>query len=114
MGDDIYKGYLTSSDEDCSSHSDSENNEQKEIKMEDGAVKLKKEEEQPVDPEFELDEETKEYMRLEDSIKPRWYILSARSSIRFRWDVVIIFFAVINALTLPMEIAFENYLEEVE
>lgn len=53
-------------------------------------------------------------MRLEDSIEPRWYILSARSSIRFKWDVIIIFFAVINALTLPMEIAFEVYLDEIK
>ena len=71
-------------------------------------------EEENLGSEYELDDEAKEYMRLEDSGKPRWYILSARSSIRFKWDVIIIFFAVINALTLPMEIAFEVYLDEVK
>lgn len=100
MKDEIWNGYLTSSDEEQSEEDEDEQEaeEEEEIHTEDE----------------EEDEEAKEYIKLEDSIKPRWYILSARSSIKFRWDVIIIFFAVINALTLPMEIAFETYLEEIE
>lgn len=99
MKDEIWNGYLTSSDEEQSDDSNVEDDQEKE-------------EDQALDTDFEEDEETKEYIKLEDSIKPRWYILSARSSIKFRWDVIIIIFAVINALTLPMEIAFETYLDE--
>ena len=43
-----------------------------------------------------------------------WYIMSARSSFRFGWDVIIILFAIQNAITLPMEIAFEAELEGIE
>ena len=92
---------MTSSDEEQSEQEDDEDQEAEE-------------EEEIHTEDEEEDEEAKEYIKLEDSIKPRWYILSARSSIKFRWDVIIIFFAVINALTLPMEIAFETYLEEIE
>ena len=99
MKDEIWNGYLTSSDEEQSDDSNDEDDQDRE-------------EDQALDTDFEEDEETKEYIKLEDSIKPRWYILSARSSIKFRWDVIIIVFAVINALTLPMEIAFETYLDE--
>lgn len=45
-------------------------------------------------------------MMLEDAIKPRKYILSARSDLRFMWDSIIIVFAIVNGITLPLEIAF--------
>jgi len=34
--------------------------------------------------------------------------MSARSNTRFIWDVVIIIFAIINGVTLPLEIAFKE------
>ena len=42
-----------------------------------------------------------------------WFIISARSKARFAWDVVIIIFAIQNAITLPMEIAFEEELSDI-
>ena len=42
-----------------------------------------------------------------------WFIISARSQARFVWDVLIILFAIQNAITLPMEIAFEEELDQV-
>ena len=45
---------------------------------------------------------------MEDAIKERWYILDSRSPYRLAWDVIIIFFAVINGVTLPLEIAFDD------
>ena len=41
------------------------------------------------------------------------YIISARSDLRFAWDVIIIFFALIIACSLPFELAFESALEEI-
>ena len=34
--------------------------------------------------------------------------MSARSNLRFVWDVIIIVFAIVNAVTLPLEIAFKE------
>jgi len=53
-----------------------------------------------------LDSDTKAQMELEDAIRPRWYIISARSSKRFVWDLIIIAFAIQNGITLPLDIAF--------
>lgn len=42
------------------------------------------------------------------------YIISARSDLRFAWDVIIIFFALIIACSLPFELAFGAALEEIQ
>jgi len=55
-----------------------------------------------------LDEETKKQLALEDAIRARWYIVSSRSTKRLYWDGFIIFFAVINGLILPLEMAFSD------
>ena len=47
-------------------------------------------------------------MELEDAVKERNYILSARSNKRFVWDSIIIIFAILNGLSLPLEIAFND------
>jgi len=52
-------------------------------------------------------------MMLEDAIKPRKYILSARSKTRFIWDIIIIIFAIVNAVTLPLNIAFEEFMSKI-
>ena len=57
---------------------------------------------------IELDEETRKQLALEDAILERWYIVSSRSTKRLYWDGFIIFFAVINGLILPLEMAFSD------
>lgn len=44
---------------------------------------------------------------------PKPYIMSCRSKYIFWWDVTIIMFAVLNAITLPLEIAFLKELERL-
>jgi hypothetical protein len=41
-----------------------------------------------------LDDEELVQLELEDAIRPRKYVLSARSQKRFYWDVLIILFAI--------------------
>lgn len=47
-------------------------------------------------------------MELEDAVKERPYVLSEKSNKRFFWDFIIIIFAVLNGLSLPLEIAFND------
>jgi hypothetical protein len=101
MGDDYYKGYETS---------DSESGDDKGKAVE---VEEEKEAEVPDRPE-KLDKEDIAQMQLEDAIKERTYILSARSNGRFMWDVVIIIFAIVNAVTLPLDIAFNTWMSQYE
>jgi hypothetical protein len=102
MGDSYYYGYETSEDDvDEQDHEDNPENE------EDHELNAKPGEEQKIE---KLDKEEKEQIMLDDAIKKRPYILSARNRTRFIWDVIIIIFAIINALTLPMDIAFSEEL----
>ena len=99
MGDNYYKGYVTEDDE---------------------------EEEQVVESEVAksgaeaevMDEETKNEMKREQkqdqAMIPKSYVMSCRSPKIFYWDVCIIVFAVLNAVILPMEIAFMEELEQTE
>lgn len=57
-----------------------------------------------------LDKDELEQLMLEEAIKPKPYILSSRKNPRFYWDVLIIIFAIQNAITLPLEIAFAEKL----
>ena len=43
---------------------------------------------------------------LDAAIVRQPHIISARSNVRFVWDFIIIIFAIINGVTLPLEIAF--------
>ena len=54
----------------------------------------------------EIDKETTNQKILDAAIVKQPHIISARSDIRFVWDVIIIIFAIINGVTLPLEIAF--------
>ena len=47
------------------------------------------------DKDDELDLDTRNQMMLEDAIKERSYIISARSDYRFSWDILIIVFAIL-------------------
>jgi len=97
MGDSYYLGYETSEDDEQDEHDHNEHCDHED----DEPLRLGE------DPKVEkLDKEEKEQMMLDDAIKKRPYILSARNRTRFIWDVVIIIFAIVNALTLPMDIAF--------
>lgn len=62
----------------------------------------------------EVRQELQKQRDFEDSIKPKSYIISARSNNKFWWDVIIILFACINAFTLPLEIAFEETINAVK
>ena len=97
MGDKYYQGYSTSEDE---SEADQEE-------------KRDSDNENEQDPS-KLDKEELAQLMLEDSIKPRWYVLSARQQSRFIWDLIIIVFAIINAVTLPLDIAFPEKMANVE
>jgi hypothetical protein len=61
----------------------------------------------------ELDDDAREQLMLEDAVKKRNYILSARSNMRFYWDTIIIIFAIFNGITLPLEIAFQDQITKV-
>jgi hypothetical protein len=50
-------------------------------------------------------------MAQEQAMIPNKFVMSCRSTYIFYWDVFIIAFAVLNAITLPLEIA---YLEELK
>lgn len=50
---------------------------------------------------------------MDDAILKRPYIVSARSNMRFRWDIIIIVCAVVNAIFLPLEIAFNEMIEKL-
>jgi len=43
---------------------------------------------------------------LDAAIVRQPHIVSARSNVRFVWDFIVIIFAVVNGVTLPLEIAF--------
>jgi len=112
MGDSYYKGYSTSEDDEDDLHP----SEVVHSKVKGGGSGSEEEEEEKevVDevPD-KLDKEEIAQMMLEDAIQPRKYILSARSTYRFVWDVIIIIFAIINAVTLPLDIAFEDFMNEL-
>ena len=100
MGQNAYKGYSTSSDD------------------EDSGEELEKKDEEELDKkpvkDEELDEEARNQKMLDAAIIKQPYIISARSNKRFLWDTIIIFFAIINGIGLPLEIAFNEIIDEVE
>ena len=100
MGDRYNMGYSTSED-------DSKEDIQEDLAIQDEADKTANENIKP-------DSEEVTQMMLEDAIVPRNYILSARSKTRFYWDVLIIIFAIQNAITLPLDIAFSENLKDFE
>jgi len=53
-----------------------------------------------------MDEETKKQKMLDAAIISQPYIVSARSNKRFVWDLIIIVFAIVNGVTLPLDVAF--------
>jgi hypothetical protein len=100
MGERYNMGYSTSED-------DSQEDIQEDLAIQDEADKTANENIKP-------DSEEVTQMMLEDAIVPRNYILSARSKTRFYWDVLIIIFAIQNAITLPLDIAFSEDLKDFE
>ena len=100
MGQNAYKGYSTSSD-------DEESEEELEKKDEEELEK------KPVKDE-ELDEEARNQKMLDAAIIKQPHIISARSNIRFFWDTIIIFFAIVNGIGLPLEIAFNDMIDDLE
>lgn len=58
-----------------------------------------------------LDKDEIELLLLEEAIQPKSYIFSSRRNPRFYWDVLIIIFAIQNAYTLPLQIAFSQELQ---
>ena len=91
MGDKYFQGYQTESE-----------SEQEEEEVEP---------EQPV-AIVEMDEQTKKEMAQEKAMIPNKYVMSCRSPGIFYWDFCIILFAVLNAITLPLEIAFLEELKQ--
>ena len=55
-----------------------------------------------------MDEETKKQKMLDAAIISQPYIVSARSNKRFVWDLIIIVFAIVNGVTLPLDVAFKE------
>ena len=51
---------------------------------------------------------------LDAAIIKQPHIISARSNIRFFWDTIIIFFAIVNGIGLPLEIAFNDIIDNLE
>ena len=96
MGENYYKGYSTSDDD------------QEEMAKANSKDDDKNDKEEEEEAPGKLDKEELSQIMLEDAIQPRSYIISARSPKRFVWDVIIIVFAIINAVTLPLDIAFEK------
>ena len=43
-----------------------------------------------------------------------WYIVKENATSRFYWDVFIIFMALVNAITLPLELAFFKSFERID
>lgn len=93
MQDKLYAGYDTSETEDELEH----------------AVSKKTSAKDPED--LELDDEAKVQLALEEQTRDRWYIISSRSNTRVYWDAFIIFFAIINGIILPLQLAFSKTLE---
>jgi hypothetical protein len=53
-----------------------------------------------------LDKEEQYQAELEDASLPRRFVIPQKSNKRFVWDIIIIIFAIINAVILPLDIAF--------
>lgn len=96
LGKNWNRGYSTSEGESSEDEADIEQREEDMLDEDDG------------DNNKALDKEEREQQRLEEAIKERKYILSARNNTRFYWDIVVIVFAVQNALILPLEISFSE------
>ena len=104
MGSKYYAGYSTSS-EDVSDGED----QVKEQEKEKGRQNMLNDE----SISKEVRQELQKQQNFEDSIKPKYYIISTRSTNKFWWDALIILFACINAFSLPLEIAFEDSIATV-
>jgi hypothetical protein len=50
---------------------------------------------------------------LDAAIVRQPHIVSARSNVRFVWDFIVIIFAIVNGVTLPLEIAFREQFNDV-
>ena len=102
MGDNYYKGYQA------------QTSEEDEEEIEDFNETENEEPADEAENNSSPDKEEEALKELEEAIKPRWYILSARSGKRFWWDIIIIIFAIINAITLPFDIAWTEEMKKID
>lgn len=100
MGERWEQGYSTSEDE----MSEEETNEKEDLNTQTQQKDQIKTNEKKAQLELELAVDHSRYP----------YIISARSDLRFAWDVIIIFFALIIACSLPFELAFGDDLKEIQ
>ena len=103
MGPNAYKGYSTSEDDEQSQGE--EKFDRNKIEKNDDSLDGSATEISAVKDE-ETDEDSRNQKMLDAAIVRQPHIISARSNVRFVWDVIIIFFAILNGVTLPLEIAF--------
>ena len=50
---------------------------------------------------------------LDEIIQPKWYLVSLNSHKKYYWDLVIILFAIYNAILTPIGISFD-YVRELQ
>ena len=106
MGDKFYLGYDTSDSEVEDEDNVYEEKEAEEIEYDDNGNPIK-----VVIDDEELQQRKLEKAIIEDNYK---YVIGAKSIKRFAWDIFIIIFASINAISLPLDIAFENEIKQLD